>query len=86
MRLLLASGLALFLALTAAAPHDHAGARGAEGCVVCVVRQGDAARVETPELAPLAVVGSAPSCEPGASPVVGAPLGAVPGQSPPARA
>jgi hypothetical protein len=84
MRALLAAGLALFLALTAAAPHVHA--HGTDECVVCVVRHGDAARDETPRLAPLTIVGDAPQVELGLPPVFGAPLGAIPGQSPPAGA
>jgi hypothetical protein len=84
MRALLAASLALFLVFTAGAPHAHA--HGADECAVCVVRQGDAARDETPDVAPSAhVVGVAP-CAPGLPPVFGAPLGAIPGQSPPAVA
>jgi hypothetical protein len=84
MRALLAAGLALFLVLLAGAPHAHA--HGAEECAVCLVRQGDAARDETPDVAPCApVVGDATGA-PELSPVHGAPLGAVPGQSPPAAA
>ncbi|HEX9307656.1 MAG TPA: hypothetical protein VF894_09210 [Anaeromyxobacter sp.] len=86
MRALLAAGLALFLALTAAAPHVHTGPRGSEDCVVCVVRHGDAARNEVPDLAPVAIVADAPQLELGLPPVSGAPLGAIPGQSPPAGA
>ncbi len=86
MRTLLAAGLALFLVLSAAAPHVHVGPHGAETCLVCVVRQGDAARSEVPDLTPVAPVTAAPQLEPGRSPVSGAPLGAIPGQSPPAGA
>jgi hypothetical protein len=82
MRAFLAAGLALFLVLTAAAPHVHV--HGAEECSVCVVRHGDAARDETPDVAPLTVVGDAPEVELGLPPVFGAPQGAIPGQSPPA--
>jgi hypothetical protein len=84
MRALLAAGLALFLVLTAAAPHVHT--HGTEQCAVCVVRHGDAARDETPDVAPLTVVGDAPEVELGFPPVFGAPRGAIPGQSPPAGA
>ncbi len=86
MRVLLAAGLALFLVLTAAAPHVHAGPQGADGCVACVVRSGDQARNETPDAAPVTDVSEAVRLEPEGSPVYGAPLGAVPGQSPPAGA
>jgi hypothetical protein len=84
MRALLAAGLALFLVVTAAAPHVHA--HGPEQCAVCVVRNADVAHDETPDVAPAAhLLGAAP-CAPGLPPVFGAPLGAIPGQSPPAGA
>lgn len=86
MRAFLAAGLALFFVLTAAAPHVHTGARGVDECVVCVVRHADAARNETPDVAPVATVSVTRTLEAGLPPVTGAPLGAKPGQSPPARA
>lgn len=87
MRTLLAAGLALFLVLVAAAPHVHASAADdGHGCAACVVRQGDAARDETPELAPAPLTAAAAAAEVGLPPVFGAPLGAIPGQSPPAGA
>jgi hypothetical protein len=84
MRALVAAGLALFLLLTAAAPHVHV--HGTQECVGCVVRHGDVARDETPDVAPLTFVAGAPELEPGVAPVYGAPLGAIPGQSPPVGA
>jgi hypothetical protein len=86
MRAFVAAGLALFLVLTAAAPHVHGGPRGIHDCAVCVVRQGDVAHSETPDVAPVALVADAPQLDPGLPPVTGAPLGAIPGQSPPAGA
>ncbi len=86
MRALVAAGLALFLVLSAAAPHVHTGPRGADDCVVCVVRHGAAARNETPDVAPVTLVAAAPATVPDLPPVSGAPLGAVPGQSPPVDA
>jgi hypothetical protein len=84
MRALLAAGMALFLVFTAAAPHVHA--HGPEQCAVCVVRNADVAHDETPDAAQAPqVLGAAPAA-PGLPPVSGAPLGAVPGQSPPAGA
>lgn len=85
MRVLLAACLSLTLALAAMAPHVHAGASGAEECAVCVAsgRSAEPASSQTPELAPRAVIGAAPASRPGLAPVLGAPLGAVPGQSPP---
>jgi hypothetical protein len=86
MRALVAAGLALFLALTAAGPHVHTGSHGTDECAVCVVRSGEAPRDETPDVAPAPLVTGAPPLDPGLPPVSGAPLGAIPGQSPPAGA
>ena len=83
MRAVLAAALALSLALSAVAPHVHAGLHGAEECAACVVRGADAAQAQTPDVAPRAVPAGAPLLAPGPHPVTGAPLGAVPGQSPP---
>ncbi len=83
MRAFVAAGLALFLVVTAAAPHVHTGPHGADDCAVCVVRHADAARTATPDLAPIAVVLASPEREPVLPRLGGAPLGAVPGQSPP---
>lgn len=83
MRALVALGLSVFLVLSAGLPHAHAGPHGAEDCAVCVARNADAARDETPEVAPVAVLAGKPAAVPGLPPVSGAPLGAVPGQSPP---
>jgi hypothetical protein len=83
MRAVLAAILALFLLVLAAGPHVHAGPHGADGCAVCVARHADVPTDATPELAPREVPTSDAVLEPGLSPVVGAPLGAVPGQSPP---
>lgn len=83
MRAVLAAGLALFLLAVAAGPHVHAGPHGAEGCAVCVAHHADIPVDPAPELiARDAPAGEAVS-EPGLAPVVGTPLGAVPGQSPP---
>lgn len=88
MRALVAAGLALFLVLTAGAPHVHAGPGpdASDDCLVCVARHGAAARSETPEVAPADVPVAAAPAEAGPPPVCGAPLGAIPGQSPPAAA
>ena len=84
MRALLAAALALGLVLAAAVPHGHAASHGE--CAVCVARQGDVARSETPDLEPGALLPDAVPQPPAASPVSGAPLGAIPGQSPPGPA
>lgn len=89
MRVLVAAGLALFLVSTAAAPHGHEGLGGGDhvhDCAVCVVRGAEAARSETPDLAPRTLALEAPVLAPGLAPVTGAPLGAIPGQSPPRAA
>jgi hypothetical protein len=86
MRAIVAAGLALFLVLTAAAPHVHTGPHGSEDCAVCVVRHADAARTETPDVAPVPVVAASPERAPVLPHLGGAPLGAIPGQSPPAGA
>jgi hypothetical protein len=85
MRAALAVVLSLYLALIAVAPHAHglAGGHGAEECAVCVARGGEAASPVVPELAPSALPVGAVAPRPGLAPVTGAPLGAVPGQSPP---
>jgi hypothetical protein len=87
MRTVLAAALALALALAAAAPHVHLGLQGGEECAACQVRSGsDVARSQMPDVAPRAVPAVAVVLAPGLHPVTGAPLGAVPGQSPPSSA
>jgi hypothetical protein len=86
MRALVAATLALMVVLAAGAPHEHLRGHGAADCIACAVGQGDAACDQTPDVAPAAVVSSPPPSEPGTDPVSGAPLGAIPGQSPPAGA
>jgi hypothetical protein len=83
MRPAVAAALALFLLVTAAGPHVHTGPHGREDCAVCVVRNADVARTATPDVAPVAFVAGDPPPSPGLPPVSGAPLGAIPGQSPP---
>lgn len=80
----LAAGLLVLVALVALPAHVHAGERGAEACAMCVARSGDVARSETPEVAPALFGRAEAPADPDAPPVTGAPLGAVPGQSPPA--
>jgi hypothetical protein len=86
MRAALAAALALLVLLGALAPHVHAGPRGDHDCVVCTVRGAEEARSETPDVAPVARAEGLAPHRPGLAPVTGAPLGAVPGQSPPAAA
>ncbi len=86
MRTALALTLALLVVAAAAAPHVHVGVTGTERCVVCLVHQADAARTEAPDVEPAEALEGEPARAPGLPPVAGAPLGAVPGQSPPALA
>lgn len=88
MRALVAATLAACLALSAMVAHVHVEGAVGDGhpCAVCVSRTADVATRTTPDLAPSpAVVGEVVSA-PGAAPIAGAPLGAVPGQSPPVLA
>jgi hypothetical protein len=83
MRAIAAATLALLVLVAAGVPHEHV-AHAAASCIACAVGQGSAAQDETPEVAPTVVVLAADPLEPAPSPVSGAPLGAIPGQSPPA--
>ncbi len=83
LRSLVAAGLALFLVLTAGTPHVHDGPHGADDCVACVARHADVAHFEAPDLAPAPTPTVEVQRAPGLAPVTGAPLGAIPGQSPP---
>ncbi len=84
MRAIVAASLALLVAVAAALPHEHVRAHVGADCIACAVGQTDVAHDETPDVAPATVVRAAPVSAPGAPPVSGAPLGAIPGQSPPA--
>jgi hypothetical protein len=86
MRALLAAGLVLLLALGAAAPHDHAGASDSEGCAACLLRSADVPDAPAPELAAGIAPEGPAAPAPGLPPLSGAPLGAIPGQSPPVAA
>lgn len=86
LRTVVAAGLALFLVFTAGAPHAHEGPHGAGHCAVCVARHADVPRDETPDLAPAPTLAVGVQLPPGLEPVTGAPLGAIPGQSPPRSA
>jgi hypothetical protein len=86
MRALLAAVLALGLLLTVVAPHVHPAGHGSGDCTACLARQGEEARSETPDVAPGVVHVDAVAAQPAHAPVTGAPLGAIPGQSPPRAA
>jgi len=86
MRALIAASLALALVVGAAAPHVHAVSAGGDHCATCVLRHTAPPQSETPDVAPVVrAAGEAPAA-PGLPPVGGFPLGAIPGQSPPAGA
>jgi hypothetical protein len=82
-RALLAAAAILLVLLTAVAPHAHEGTLGRHACVACTAAAGEEAGRATIDVAPKPVVAAVtqPAPEP---PVTGAPLGAIPGQSPPA--
>ena len=84
MRVLVALATAVLLLAGVAAPHHHASPGGSHECVACTVGTGLEARDATPSVAPVAPRVAAVASAPAASPVTGAPLGAIPGQSPPA--
>ena len=86
MRVFVTAILALALVVAAAAPHVHAERSGGEECTLCVLRHAAPPRSEAPEVAPIVQAAGDATLAPGLPPVTGAPLGAVPGQSPPAGA
>jgi hypothetical protein len=74
----------LLLLVAAGAPHAHGGDPGAHACLACVVAAGEPFEAATLAPQPLPPVSVLDDVAP-ESPVTGAPLGAVPGQSPPVR-
>jgi hypothetical protein len=73
----------LMLVAGLAAPHQHDSPLGSHDCPACAAGGAREARDETPRLEPGAVPPVRLGAEPGLPPVTGAPLGAIPGQSPP---
>jgi hypothetical protein len=86
MRALVAAALALSILLGVGAPHFHANGQGEASCAVCVLRHTDVPRADGPDVSPRVHTTAAVVVIPGLPPVDGAPLGAVPGQSPPPAA
>lgn len=86
MRAVLAAILAIGFLVTAVVPHGHPAGHGGGECAVCVARHGNVAHSETPDVAPRVQLAEPVFAEPELAPVTGAPLGAVPGQSPPVAA
>ncbi len=80
----LALASVLLVLVSAAVPHVHTSALGSHACLACVAAGGAEAVTAAPDVAPRPVF-AAPLAEAAPeAPVTGAPLGAVPGQSPPA--
>ena len=87
MRAVVAVFLSAVLFALCWAPHVHHGVEGDRDCAACVARNADAAQYEVPELAPARVVLVGLVVVAPIQPAsVGAPLGSIPGQSPPAIA
>jgi hypothetical protein len=82
-RTAVAIALLVFVLLGAAAPHEHGGSFGAHACAACLAAGAEEARAATPEVAPRELWAAAAPWPAALSRAVGAPLGAVPGQSPP---
>ncbi|HET7754664.1 MAG TPA: hypothetical protein VFK85_12210 [Anaeromyxobacteraceae bacterium] len=86
MRLVLAALFAAYVALVAAMPHGHAHGvtHDRHECIACSTAGGEVAEPALPDLEPRALPLRSLVPEPSSVPASGAPLGAVPGQSPPA--
>lgn len=83
MRAFLAIAAAVLVTLVAAAPHHHAAGQDTRECQACLTRTGEEARNAAPDVTPRPVAVAQVAAVPGLPPVTGAPLGAIPGQSPP---
>lgn len=88
MRALVAALLAFVLVVAAAVPHvhEHATTTGGDECALCTVRHAAPPPSVTPDVEPIVQFASEAVGAPGLPPVFGAPLGAIPGQSPPSAA
>ncbi|HET6437747.1 MAG TPA: hypothetical protein VFG59_06785 [Anaeromyxobacter sp.] len=84
MRAVLGALLAAALVASAASPHVHTAAAGDHDCPACLARTVEAAHDSTPDVVPTRVRFLVLVKEPTEVVPVGAPLGAIPGQSPPA--
>lgn len=83
MRAVVALVLSAVLLALSGAPHVHHGIQGDHECPACLARTVDAARNETPDLVPEPVRFRGVVFAPIEIVPAGAPLGAIPGQSPP---
>jgi len=73
----------LFVVATSAAPHHHDARLGDHACPACVSSGADVARDQTPQVEAVTGWPETFPAVPEQAPASGAPLGAVPGQSPP---
>ncbi len=83
MRAAIALLSAMLVLAGVAAPHHHVGLQGRHGCVACVTRGAEPAHDETPRPVPVQAPLDLAQAEPESAASRGAPLGAIPGQSPP---
>ena len=86
MRRAAAALLAAVVVALAWAPHHHTVRDGDHDCPACIARAASEAHCEIPDLAPALVRWAAAEVIPVEARPAGAPLGAVPGQSPPVNA
>lgn len=84
MRAALALLLAVAVLALSGVPHVHAAGHDGQECAACAAPRAAAAPVAALDLAPAPAVEPLVVAAPGLAPVTGAPLGAIPGQSPPA--
>jgi hypothetical protein len=82
-RAILAVLLAVAVLALAGAPHVHATGHDGQECAACAASRAAAAPASTPDVAPAPQFAERVVLAPGLAPVTGAPLGAIPGQSPP---
>jgi hypothetical protein len=83
-RIVLAALFAAYIALVAAMPHGHGGAHDEHECIACSTAASEVCEPASPDIAPRALPLELLALEPESVPSSGAPLGAIPGQSPPA--
>jgi hypothetical protein len=86
-RLVLAALFAVYVAVVAAMPHGHGQAHGAahdrHECIACTTAGSLAWEPDVPDVAPRMLPLEQSVATPESVPSSGAPLGAIPGQSPP---
>ena len=82
-RAALAIAIVGFVLLGAAAPHEHATPLGTHACAACVTAGAEEPCAPVVDLAPRPLFAAEVRDTASPAPAAGAPLGAVPGQSPP---